>query len=233
MRYRGLLFAVLLVIAGVGNWYWFSHASQTNNFQIAGEFVHRINASEKVVALTFDDGPRGPLSRLLMDELNRLGVKATFFVVGRQIKQFPQLTRDLWLSGHQLANHSFHHQPMNTERPWFFYQEIINTDALIRKTGYKGTIHFRAPMGKKRFVLPLLLSMQDKTHVLWDVNPRDYMGTAPEKMVQTVLAKVKPGSIVLLHDRENTLASLPAMVKGLRAKGYRFVTVDELLKLQR
>jgi peptidoglycan/xylan/chitin deacetylase (PgdA/CDA1 family) len=69
--------------------------------------------------------------------------------------------------------------------------------------------------------------------VLWDVNPRDYLGTAPEKMVQTVLEKVKPGSIVLLHDRENTLASLPAMVKGLRAKGYRFVTVDELLKLQR
>jgi len=83
VRYRGLLFAVLLVIAGVGNWYWFSHASQTNHFQIAGEFVYRIDANEKVVALTFDDGPRGPLSRLLLEELNRLEVKATFFVVGR------------------------------------------------------------------------------------------------------------------------------------------------------
>jgi len=233
LRYRWLLVLVIVVIASVGNWYWFSHASQTNHFQIAGEFVYRIDANEKVVALTFDDGPRGPLSRLLLEELNRLGVKATFFVVGRQIKLFPKLTRDLWLSGHQLANHSYHHQPMNTERLWFFYHEIINTDALIRKSGYKGVIHFRAPMGKKRFVLPLLLSMQEKTHVLWDVNPRDYLGTAPHKMVQMVLNKVKPGSIVLLHDRENTLASLPAMVKGLQAKGYRFVTVDELLRLQR
>ena len=233
MRYRWLLVLVIVVIASVGNWYWFSHASQTNHFQIAGEFVYRIDANEKVVALTFDDGPRGPLSRLLLEELNRLEVKATFFVVGRQIKLFPKLTRDLWLSGHQLANHSYHHQPMNTERLWFFYHEIINTDALIRKSGYKGVIHFRAPMGKKRFVLPLLLSMQEKTHVLWDVNPRDYLGTAPHKMVQMVLNKVKPGSIVLLHDRENTLASLPAMVKGLQAKGYRFVTVDELLRLQR
>jgi peptidoglycan/xylan/chitin deacetylase (PgdA/CDA1 family) len=233
LRYRWLLVLVIVVIASVGNWYWFSHASQTNHFQIAGEFVYRIDANEKVVALTFDDGPRGPLSRLLLEELNRLEVKATFFVVGRQIKLFPKLTRDLWLSGHQLANHSYHHQPMNTERLWFFYHEIINTDALIRKSGYKGVIHFRAPMGKKRFVLPLLLSMQEKTHVLWDVNPRDYLGTAPHKMVQMVLNKVKPGSIVLLHDRENTLASLPAMVKGLQAKGYRFVTVDELLRLQR
>ena len=67
MRYRWLWVVLAFMVTGVGNWYWFSHASQTNNFQIAGEFVHRINASEKVVALTFDDGPRGPLSRLLME----------------------------------------------------------------------------------------------------------------------------------------------------------------------
>ena len=116
---------------------------------------------------------------------------------------------------------------------WRFWQEVRDTDTLIRQSGYKGPIHFRAPMGKKRLALPLVLALLQKKHILWDVNSQDYKNAAPELMIQTVLQKVRPGSIVLLHDRPNTVAALAGMVEGLRAKGYQLVTVDQLLAQQR
>ena len=79
----------------------------------------------------------------------------------------------------------------------------------------------------------MVLALAQKKHILWDVNPHDYKNTAPELMVQTVLQKVRPGSIVLLHDRPNTVAALAGMVEGLRAKGYQLVTVDQLLAQRR
>ena len=224
----GMLLSGLLATS----WYWLHQRSGTNSFQWIGESVDRVSTEKPLVALTFDDGPRGPVSRRLMLELNRLNTKATFFLVGRQIKQFPQFTTELWRSGHQLANHSYAHKAMDDGELWRFWQEVRDTDALIRQSGYKGPIHFRAPMGKKRLALPLVLALAQKKHILWDVNPHDYKNTAPELMIETVLQKVRPGSIVLLHDRPNTVAALAGMVEGLRAKGYQLVTVDQLLAQQ-
>lgn len=221
-----ILVISLLLYAAVR---WLALASQTNRFQWIGTRVDRVETSEKLVALTFDDGPRGKVTQDILATLNRYQVKATFFLVGRQIKQFPLLTQQLWQSGHQLANHSFQHRAMDDEDWRRYTWEISDTDALIRKSGYQAPIHFRAPMGKKRLLLPIVLAWRGQAHILWDVNPHDYQGTAPDIMVQTVLNKVKPGSIVLLHDRDNTLAALPGMIEGLKAKGYRLVTVDQLM----
>lgn len=212
---------------------WLTLASQTNRFQWIGERVDRVETSEKLVALTFDDGPRGKVTEDILATLNRYQVKATFFLVGRQIKKYPVLTQQLWQSGHQLANHSFQHLAMDDEDWQRYGWELSDTDALIRQSGYQGEIHFRAPMGKKRLLLPLQLAWRGQAHILWDVNPHDYQGTTPDIMVQTVLNKVKPGSIVLLHDRDNTLAALPGMIEGLKAKGYRLVTVDQLMAAAR
>lgn len=220
-----LLTALLLYVG----WRWLTLASQTNSFQWIGTRVDRVETSEKLVALTFDDGPRGKVTQDILATLNRYQVKATFFLVGRQIKKYPALTQQLWQSGHQLANHSFQHLAMDDEDWQRYAWELSDTDALIRQSGYQAPIHFRAPMGKKRLLLPLQLAWRGQAHILWDVNPHDYQGTAPDIMVQTVLDKVKPGSIVLLHDRDNTLAALPDMIAGLKAKGYRLVTVDQLM----
>ncbi len=229
----GFLIAVLLSGLLSTSWYWLHQRSGSNSFQWIGESVDRVSTRQPLVALTFDDGPRGPVSRRLLQELNRLNTKATFFLVGRQIKQHPQFTAELWRSGHQLGNHSFAHKAMDDGNLWRFWQEVRDTDRLIRQSGYQGPIHFRAPMGKKRLALPLVLALAQKKHVLWDVNSQDYKNIAPELMIQTVLQKVRPGSIVLLHDRPNTVAALAGMVAGLRAKGYQLVTVDQLLAQQR
>lgn len=239
MRLPGLfahpVFFIAVLLSGLlaNTWYWLHQRSGTNAFQWIGESVDRVPTQHPMVALTFDDGPRGNVSRRLLTELNRLNTKATFFLVGRQIKQHPLFTAELWHSGHQLANHSYAHKAMDDGNLWRFWQEVRDTDRLIRQSGYKGPIHFRAPMGKKRLALPLVLALQQKTHVLWDVNPQDYLNTAPAKMIETVLKKVRPGSIVLLHDRPNTVAALAGMVEGLRAKGYQLVTVDQLLAQRR
>lgn len=224
-----ILVTVLTAVLLYSGFRWLVVSSKTNSFQWVGHYVDRVDTKEKLVALTFDDGPRGKVTQDILSTLNRYQVKASFFLVGRQIKKYPELTQQLWQAGHQLANHSFAHHAMDDEDWRRYIRELTDTDTLIRRSGYQAPIHFRAPMGKKRLLLPVVLAWRGQSHILWDVNPHDYKGTAPDVMVQTVLNKVTPGSIVLLHDRENTLAALPGMIEGLKAKGYRLVTVDQLM----
>jgi peptidoglycan/xylan/chitin deacetylase (PgdA/CDA1 family) len=119
----------------------------------------------------------------------------------------------------------------------FVQQQIEETDRLIRAAGYVGEIQFRSPYGKKLVVLPYYLWRTGRQNIFWDVAPEAYLevATDPDKMVEHVLTEVRPGSIILMHvmgrKRAASRQALPGIIQGLRERGYRFVTVSELLAM--
>jgi peptidoglycan/xylan/chitin deacetylase (PgdA/CDA1 family) len=201
--------------------------ADSHRIQVFGAHRADIPATGKVVALSFDDGPSPRSTETILAELRRRSVPATFFLIGRRIEQRPDLARRILRDGHQIGNHSYSHPRMVLERPRAYAEEIDRTDRLIRELGYGGSIDFRPPYGQKLLVLPWLLAQRGKLDVLWSVDSRDYMDPDPASIARRVLRRVRPGSIVLLHDSPRTAAALPALLDGLLSRGYRLVRVRE------
>jgi peptidoglycan/xylan/chitin deacetylase (PgdA/CDA1 family) len=207
--------------------------SKSRTFQFFGTLVNRVETTEKIVALTFDDGPDPAGTQAILDTLRSRDVPATFFLIGRDIAAHPDLARAIVNAGHELGNHSFSHERMIGVTPAWVADEVEATDALIRTSGYTGEILFRPPNGKKLFALPHYLAEHNRTTITWDVEP-DSEGTPDAATVErTTLDQVQPGSIVLLHamygSREQTRQAIGPVVDQLKQRGYRFVTVSQLL----
>ncbi|WP_124728235.1 polysaccharide deacetylase family protein [Staphylospora marina] len=225
----------LLVLAGLAK--GLDILINARDFQFFGGITHRIDTDEKVVALTFDDGPAENTDAIL-DILKKHQVKGTFYLIGSDLEKNMDKGKKIAAEGHEIGNHSYSHTRMVFKTPSFIREEIEKTDELIRQAGYQGEIHFRPPYGKKFVFLPQYLSETGRRTITWDVEPETYAeidGNA-EKITEHVLANTRPGSIILLHvmyeNRKASLESVDAIIQGLKAKGYRFVTVSELLKLQ-
>jgi peptidoglycan/xylan/chitin deacetylase (PgdA/CDA1 family) len=221
---------VAVLVAGV----LLDRVVNSRTFQFFGEIIDRVDATEKLVALTFDDGPHPAGARATLDALRERGVPATFFLTGRELTEHPELGREIAAAGHEIGNHSFAHERMVFVTPGWVAAEIESTDAAIRATGYQGEIHFRPPNGKKLLALPHYLSEHQRKTITWDVEPDSdsAVGDAAAIVGQTV-ERVRPGSIVLLHSmypsREHTRAAIGPIIDQLTQRGYRFVTVSQLL----
>ena len=226
-----LIGVVLTIIISVG----LRQVSRSRTFQFFGEIIPRVETSQKIVALTFDDGPTPEATDQILAILSEMNVRATFFVTGAELEQNLEQGKKLVAAGHQLGNHSYSHVRMFFVTPSFVKQEIESTDKLIRETGYQGDIHFRPPYGKKLFTLPYYLWKHRRKSITWDVEPDSYPEIAADanKIVEHVLANVRPGSIIILHvmypNRRESMKSVKMIVEGLRAEGYEFKTVSELL----
>lgn len=230
---KRILTGVVLLLATVyGLW----HLARSRTVQLFGDIVARVDTDRRVVALTFDDGPQPDAADEVLASLN--GAKATFFVCGAELRDHPGVAEKLLAAGHELGNHSYSHQRMVFKSPSFIASEFERTDALIRAAGHRGAIHVRAPYCKKLVALPWYFRKTGRTHVTFDVEPESFpeIDRDAAKITGHVLANVRPGSIVLLHPwyrgRERTRAAVPAIVEGLKARGYELVTVSELLKLR-
>jgi peptidoglycan/xylan/chitin deacetylase (PgdA/CDA1 family) len=221
------LAAVLLVGAGT---YALMNARR---FQICGEIVPRVDTTQPVVALTFDDGPVPPYTEELLRVLAEKDVKATFFVTGQNLEKHPALAARVAEQGHELGNHSYSHPRMVLMSYGSIRDELERTDLLIRRAGYTGTIHFRSPYAKKLFMLPLYLWRAGKRNIIADVEPDAEPKATAAPMVETALTHTTPGSIIILHAenryRTESLKAVPGIIDALHQKGYRFVTVSELL----
>ncbi len=235
---RRLIIAAAVLLCTAVVLYGLLQVSKSRSFQLFGELVDRVDTSERVVALTFDDAPTAATAEVL-DTLARYGVKGTFYALGSELERAPDLGRRIVAEGHELGNHTFSHRRMvgTNETPGFVRSELDRTDALIRAAGYDGPITFRPPYGKKLLVLPWELARRGVTTVTWDVEPDTFHAGDAGGIERYTLERVRPGSIVLLHpfcadscraDRE----ALPRIIERLRADGYRFVTVRELLALR-
>jgi peptidoglycan/xylan/chitin deacetylase (PgdA/CDA1 family) len=207
--------------------------ANSRTFQLAGVLVNRVDTAEKVVALTFDDGPAEHTPEVL-DVLARSGVPATFYLNGADLDRYPEHGAAIARAGHEIGNHTYTHRRMVLVSPGTVAEEVERTDAAIARTGYRGPVTFRPPYGKKLWTLPHYLAERDRITVTWDVEP-DSGGTADtDQLVEDTVDAVQPGSIILLHvmfdGRSASRAAVPLIIERLQADGYRFVTVSDLLQ---
>lgn len=202
--------------------------------QFFGGLTNRVETNEKVVALTFDDGPSVNTDAVLAT-LRKHDVKANFFLIGTDLENNMEHGKKIASEGHEIGNHSYSHTRMVFKTPSFIKEEIEKTDQLIRQTGYQGQIHFRPPYGKKFYFLPQYLNETQRQTIMWDIEPESSpeIDKDSEKIVEHVVQNTKPGSIILLHvmyqNRTESLESVDGIIQELKQKGYRFVTVSELL----
>ena len=208
---------------------------KSRTFQFFGVLISRINTSEKIVALTFDDGPTVGGTSEILAVLDAMNVKATFFLIGAELEQNMAEGRKLVAAGHELGNHSYSHDRMILVTPSFVQQEIEKTDKLIREAGYSREINFRPPFGKKLLTLPYYLSRTGRKTIMWDVEPDSISEIASDsnRIIEETRSKVRPGSVILLHamypNRQQSLKAVRGIIESLERDGYRFVPVSELL----
>jgi len=221
---------LLLVLAG--GW----KLGNARTFQVAGDLVHRIDTTDKVVALTLDDGPTPAFTREVLQVLRDKGVPATFYLTGREAATSPDSVKAIYTAGHEIGNHSYHHKRLVFMPAADIRAEVERSELALRTAGYTGPLTFRPPHGKKLFYLPWYLESRAITTVMWDVDPEqsDDIGRDPAKIVRFVGEQARPGSIILMHvmyqARGPSRAALPGVIDELKRQGYRFVTVSELLK---
>lgn len=232
---RRLAAIALIIIALLAG---FRAVVRARTFQLFGDLVARVDTRKPVVALTFDDGPTEAAVDGILAALEASNVRSTFFVIGSQLEAYPDGGRRLVAAGHELGNHSYSHQRMLLTTPAAAQAEVERTDALIRTSGHDGPILFRPPYGLKFVGLPWYLRSSGRTSVTWDIEPESYTDVAASApaIVRHVLERVRPGSIILLHpwyrDGEPTRQALPDIIRGVQARGLRFVVLTELLRLR-
>lgn len=202
----------------------------SRTFQLFGGLTDQVETNEKVVALTFDDGPTTNVDEILT-LLKQYNAKATFFLIGSEIEKNPDEAKKIANAGHQIGNHTYSHQRMVFKSPSFIKKEIEKTDKLIRKAGYKGEIDFRPPNGKKLVGLPFYLNKHNRETITWSIEPDTYYTSAPDK-INYVKKNVKPGSIILIHPMYDhtgeELKTIKGILQSLSKEGYKFITVNEL-----
>lgn len=224
---------VLLAVLAAAMALW--QICKSHTFQFFGVIVPRVSTSEKVVALTFQDGPTPRATNEILGVLAEMKVKATFFVIGAELERNMAEGRKIVAAGHELGNHSYSHVRMILVTPSFVRQEIEKTDRLIREAGYSKEINFRPPFGKKLLALSYYLSKTGRKTIMWDVEPDSNAEIASDsrRIIEVVRSRVRPGSIILLHAmyprRQQSLKAVRGIIESLGREGYGFVTVSELL----
>jgi peptidoglycan-N-acetylglucosamine deacetylase len=193
-----------------------------------------LSTPDKIIALTFDDGPWGKTTEQVLDILKKEDIKATFFWIGKHLQRYPQIARRVIAEGHVVGNHTWSHRYSDMDRTTAAH-EIDDTTALIEQTTGAKTLLFRPPGGRLKNGLAEYAETLDDSVILWSVPSADTLpNTSIQTLINNVLDRATSGGIVLLHDgggdRRKTVAALPIIVAKLKEQGYQFVTIPELLQ---
>jgi peptidoglycan/xylan/chitin deacetylase (PgdA/CDA1 family) len=194
---------------------------------------------QKVVALTFDDGPNEPYTSEILDILHRYDVKATFFMVGKNVAAYPDTARKIVAEGHAIGNHSWDHPNLIFKTNGQTRQEIMKTEYVIKQITGVAPELFRPPYGGEDIFTLAQIHKLGFVTVKWSMSFEDWKMPGVNKILERT-SLVKNGSIILLHDgnrqiqgadRSQTVAALPEIILRLKKEGYTFVTVPQLLKI--
>lgn len=211
----------------------FFKISRARCFSLVGEAICHVETNAPMVALSFDDGPTPQGVAWASAVLRPAGAHATFFLIGGDVEGNEPLVRRLLTEGDEVGNHSFSHLRMALHSSAFYDEEIMRTDAALRRAGVPSPSLFRPPFGKKLIGLPLALARHGYRMIMWDVEDPPDAATAQD-YANGILADARPGSIILMHIMYpgNRVAreALPLVVRGLQARGLTIVTVGELLR---
>lgn len=207
--------------------------------QFIGKTYWRGNRNEKKIALTFDDGPYEPYTSQILDILKKYNVRATFFLVGKNIERFPEAVKRIHKDSHEIGNHTYIHRR-------FFYtlfpairEDINRCQELIKNITGINTSLFRQPLG---FRNPSIVKMVEdlNMHMIgWTFRTYDGTDQNPERIIKRALNNAANGAIIVMHDgcdkeggkKDGTVAALPVILKKLIDDGYKFATVSELLRI--
>jgi peptidoglycan/xylan/chitin deacetylase (PgdA/CDA1 family) len=203
-----------------------------------GQVISHGDRSANKVALTFDDGPDDPYTMSVAAILDDHGVKGTFFEVGKAIDARPDISRALLADGQLVANHSYHHDYWRWLDPR--YPELDRTQQAFQRALGKCPAFFRPPHGQRTPFMLAQVRGKGMHAVTWDTSAQDWSEHDGEVVADRIVARARPGSIILLHDgldgnvhadRSVLLTALPLIIDGLRAKGLEPVRLDDLLGL--
>ena len=249
MRFRIALAVALIAIAGYLGYKWVEDPRS----QLLGKTLVSGPADQPLVALTFDDGPNPPYTGEILDVLRAEHVHATFFVVGRAVAAYPQLVARMVREGNAVGNHTWDHAHLLVLPPAAVSAELARTDdAIFRAAGIRTRL-MRPPFGARDPDSLAQVRRDGYTVVMWSVPlPKDWEQPGDATIANRVVDKVTPGSIIVLHDgnrgmlcgsdrrippgtcdRAQDVAATKEIVETLRARGYRFVTIPELMAASR
>ncbi len=200
-------------------------------------FLSRPDIEEPKIALTFDDGPDDQFTPKILDILKEKGVKATFFLLGERVNQFPEVTRRIHEEGHQIGNHSWSHPDFRElENEKILAEEIKPTEKAIQQITGENPLYIRPPYGAIKDEAIKELGEKGYKIVNWSVDSFDWDSNKnqPQKIFQRILTYIHPGDILLFHsaggNRENTVEALREIIIYLENKGFLFTTVQDLIK---
>ncbi|MGU3496055.1 polysaccharide deacetylase family protein [Xanthobacteraceae bacterium A53D] len=187
------------------------------------------------IAITFDDGPNPETTTRLLRMLEQRGIKATFFVLGSNAAAHPDVIRAIAAAGHEIGNHSWNHPQLPKLSEAALDKQIEDTNTAIQNVTGKRPVYLRPPYGA--MTSPVQKHIEQKygmSLIYWSVDPLDWKVRDPQKVSEAIMTHVRPGSIVLAHDiHATTVAAMPALLDQLLAKGYKFLTVSELIARHR
>lgn len=219
--------------------YIFPHDSELakHHLEVSNSFnptiITRAHTNQKVAALTFDDGPDPRYTLEVLEILKKYQVTATFFVVGEDALLNPEIITAQFRAGHEVENHSFTHPDLMKNTDLTTNEEILWCQEVIAKLTDREPLYFRPPRGLYNRDIVKLAGVYGYRVVLWTVCLENRNAPTPEAMAQRVVKKCVPGSIILAHDgrtdRSKSVKALPILIESLQDKGYRLVTLHQLL----
>jgi peptidoglycan-N-acetylglucosamine deacetylase len=226
-KYSARVAASLLILMMVTQTV-FAYAATTS------KLITRVYTTDKVVALTFDDGSDGTNIPVILKILHDNNIKATFFLTGKAVLNHPTKIKSIIANGHAIGNHSYSHPYFTRITTTQMKTELQKTETIIKNLTGKTTIpYFRPPYGAyNTTVLQTVGSIGYTKTIKWTIDTIDWDGRSASSITSKVLNNIVPGAIVLMHagaGAKYTPTALPTIIKSLKAKGYRFVTIPTLL----
>ncbi|WP_214882528.1 MULTISPECIES: polysaccharide deacetylase family protein [unclassified Exiguobacterium] len=208
-------------------------AAQEEDSPIMSPSNKPLEPNGKYVALTFDDGPHPVVTPNILEALEKYQARATFFMLGSQMEFYPDVAKQVALSGHELANHTEHHPDLTQLSEKGMEVELKQVDERIeRLTGGRSAL-VRPPYGAKNEMIEQILKTREQTLALWTVDSLDWSHRNADQMYRLIMDNVHPNAVVLMHDiHESTAEGLPKVLDALKREGYTFVTMSELLTLE-
>jgi peptidoglycan-N-acetylglucosamine deacetylase len=194
--------------------------------------IRYVKTTEKVCALTFDDGPCPQVTPAILESLKEYDAKATFFIVGRNAEKHPEIVREIDAAGHAIGNHTYSHARLAFCGRNKMLREVSKLEAVIKNIMGYNTSLLRPPygrlMGEQK---DLLIQHHPWKIIMWDICSFDWELRDTDSLLENILPQLKPGSIILLHDvHTNTAKGLRKLLPILNEQGYRCLTIPELLQ---
>lgn len=235
--YPQALVGFIVLCLGMGGWGLLARPAQ-QSLAARASAPHQVFPARPVslpdcrakpcLALTFDDGPSAHITPQVLDILARQQVKATFFIIGVHVAGNESLLQRQYREGHEIGNHSWNHPDLSKLTPEESQAQLDNTQRIIAAAGVPAPKIMRPPYG---VVNDMVAAHNRLTIVRWNVDPEDWKSQDPAKIQEQLLAAVRPGAIILMHDiYPATAAALEPIIQALKPS-YQFVTASQLLQL--